>query len=68
MRKPSLEDLLPVIEGDSLFNEEMLKAALEDHKRDVARLGGKVVHAHFSCDPFQSTRFNWGVRTPGIAL
>ncbi|GMH37611.1 hypothetical protein BSKO_05484 [Bryopsis sp. KO-2023] len=41
MRKPSLEDLLPVIEGDSLFNEEMLKAALEDHKRDVARLGGK---------------------------
>lgn len=41
MRKPSLDDLLPVIEGDSLFNEEMLKTALEDHKRDVARLGGK---------------------------
>lgn len=42
MRKPSLDDLLPVIQGDSLFNDEMLKRALEEHKRDVARLGGKV--------------------------
>lgn len=42
MRKPSLEDLLVVIQGDSLFNEDMLKRALEEHKKDVERLGGKV--------------------------
>lgn len=41
MRKPSLDDLLVVIQGDSLFNEEMLKRALEEHKKDVERLGGK---------------------------
>lgn len=42
MRKPSLDDLLVVIQGDSLFNEDMLKRALEEHKKDVERLGGKV--------------------------
>ncbi|GMH37471.1 hypothetical protein BSKO_05344 [Bryopsis sp. KO-2023] len=47
MRKPSLDDLLPVIQGNSLFNEEMLKHALEDHKRDVARLGGKDTCSEF---------------------